>query len=123
MLYTEAKNQNRIGSRAASTSSPTFTEPAPDLRGLKILLVEDSIDNQFLISRMLARVGLSVETANNGLEAVNKVARGSFDVVLMDIQMPEMDGYEALTKMRAGGFLRPVLALTAHALVEEKRKN
>jgi hypothetical protein len=90
------------------------------LAGLKILLVEDAPINQILISRFLTGAGAQVELANNGLEGVSKALSGDYGVILMDIQMPEMDGYEATTKLRSQGYERPIIALTAHALKEDR---
>lgn len=92
------------------------------LQGLKILVVDDSADNQFLISRLLKKRGADVVVADNGHAGVTKALEGEFSVVLMDLQMPEMDGYEATSKLRSLGFARPVIALTAHALPEIKEQ-
>jgi CheY-like chemotaxis protein len=90
------------------------------LAGIKILLVDDSMDNQFLVSRILKMVGAIVDTADNGKAAVEKAYNEKYDVVLMDLQMPLMDGYEATTELRRKGFKTPIIALTAHALKEER---
>jgi PAS domain S-box-containing protein len=90
------------------------------LEGLKILLVEDAPINQILISKFLTGAGAQVELANNGLEGMNKALQGDYGIILMDIQMPEMDGYEATTKLRAQGYTKPIIALTAHALKEDR---
>jgi PAS domain S-box-containing protein len=93
-----------------------------ELQGAKVLLVEDAEDNQVLISHFLRKAGAQVETANNGVEAVEKALAGDYTAVLMDIQMPFMDGYEATAHLRKSGYLRPIIALTAHALKEERDK-
>ncbi|MBC7658337.1 MAG: response regulator [Chitinophagaceae bacterium] len=90
---------------------------------IKLLLVDDSLDNLLLVKRLLVRSGASVETANDGLEAVEKVLAGDYHLVLMDIQMPRMDGFEAIRTLRSKGCDIPVLALTAHAMLEEKQKS
>ena len=97
---------------------------ADSLGNLKILVAEDSPDNRVLIERFLALNGANVGTASNGEEAVAKVldSHCDYDLVLMDIQMPVMDGYQALAKLRESGFRRPVIALTAHALTFEKER-
>ena len=92
------------------------------LRGKRILLVEDAEDNQFLIQQFLSRTGAIIEIANNGEEGVEKALGGDFEVVLMDIQMPRVDGYQATTRLRAAGFTKPIIALTAHALNEERER-
>lgn len=92
------------------------------LDGTKVLVVDDSPDNQILITRFLRMAGAAVDVANNGREGLDKLGKGPFDVVIMDIQMPVMDGYEALAQLRGQGYRKPILALTAHALKEEQRR-
>lgn len=92
------------------------------LAGLSILVVEDTIDNQRLISRILQTAGATVALAANGLEGVTQGLAEPFDAILMDIQMPELDGYEATRRLRSGGFSKPIIALTAHAMLEERRR-
>ena len=65
-------------------------------------------------------MNLEYENAKNGLEAVEKVQSGDFDLILMDIQMPEMDGYTATRKIRELGYVKPVIALTANAYKEDR---
>ncbi|MBF0381270.1 MAG: response regulator, partial [Magnetococcales bacterium] len=86
--------------------------------GAKILLVEDNIINQQVAKEILENAGLRVEIANNGLEAVVKATKNHFDAVLMDIQMPEMDGYQATRLIRKNSRCKklPIIAMTAHAL-------
>lgn len=88
------------------------------LKGVRVLVIDDSPDNQQLIWYFLARCGALVESAENGLLGCRKALAGDFDIVLMDIQMPEMDGYTATQKLRALGFNQPIIALTAHAMSE-----
>ncbi|MGE0172579.1 MAG: response regulator [Oligoflexales bacterium] len=93
------------------------------LEGVKVLLVEDALDNRLLVSRILSVAGAKVETASNGKEAVEKAQENSgYDVILMDLQMPIMDGYEAVASLRKDGYGKPVVALTAHALKEERER-
>lgn len=102
-------------------ASSTQITPS-SLSGLRVLLVDDSIDNQFIIGRILRKNEAVVETANNGLEGIERALAGQFDVVLMDIQMPVLDGYSAVMRLKERGYDRPIIALTAHALTEMRRK-
>jgi PAS domain S-box-containing protein len=99
----------------------------PLLGGLHVLLADDNPVNQKLGARLLEKAGASVHVVGNGLEALQSLRDGEFDVVLMDCQMPEMDGYEATRRLRAlRGVNRnadiPVIALTAHALAPDREK-
>lgn len=106
-----------------STESKSITNPdRKALDGLRVLLVEDSEDNQELVTTYLQRVGASVEVANNGVEAIDRASKGSYDAVLMDVQMPKMDGHEATKKLRYLHYSKPIIALTAHAMDEEKNR-
>jgi two-component system, sensor histidine kinase and response regulator len=92
--------------------------------GTQVLLVEDSPVNLEVAVRMLENVGCTVDTAGNGREAVEKHAARPFDVIFMDCQMPEMDGFEATTAIRAreagGGRRTPIIALTANAIAGDR---
>lgn len=91
-----------------------------NLVGCKILLVEDSPDNQYLVQKMLSKTGAEVTTVGNGDEGVKSALANRFDVILMDIQMPIMDGHEAVRMLRSKNYPGPVVALTAHAMNEER---
>jgi signal transduction histidine kinase/ActR/RegA family two-component response regulator len=87
-----------------------------NLAGLSILVVDDMETNRRLVSLFLTRAGANVATAENGAEGIEAIANADFDVVLMDMQMPVMDGYTAATLLREQGYHRPIIALTAHAM-------
>jgi signal transduction histidine kinase/DNA-binding response OmpR family regulator len=93
---------------------------APNLSGRRILLVDDNDFNREIGVAQLEITGATVDTAENGALAVAAVSRQTYDLVLMDIQMPVMDGYSATRILRQSWPDLPILALTAHAMVEEK---
>ena len=86
------------------------------LEGKRLLLIEDAPDNRVLISRYLSRAGANVDTEENGLSGSDRAMKESYDVILMDIQMPVMDGFTAIKRLRDSGYSKPVVALTAHAM-------
>lgn len=92
------------------------------LEGLRILAVDDTADNRNLIRHFLTRESALVDEAENGDQAVEMALKNNYDVVLMDIQMPGSDGYSALRHLRAQNYRPPVIALTAHAMLEERRR-
>jgi CheY-like chemotaxis protein len=102
--------------------------PTPDgaVGGLKVLLAEDNAVNQRLAVRLLEKDGHCVKVVANGREAVAAVAQERFDVVLMDVQMPEMDGLEAARQIRAREQAEcghvPIIAMTAHALKGDRER-
>lgn len=95
----------------------------PRLMGIRILVAEDSPDNQLLLKRVLVGQGAEVEFCSNGQDAVVKALASRYDVILMDIQMPVMNGYEATRSLRDSGYRGPIIALTAHALKEERERS
>ncbi|MEO0586290.1 MAG: response regulator, partial [Planctomycetota bacterium] len=95
------------------------------LHGRSILFCEDGPDNQRIVSHYLRRAGADVTLADNGREGVEAVdARGTpgFDLILMDMQMPELDGYAATRALRRQGVDTPIVALTAHAMASDRQK-
>jgi two-component system, sensor histidine kinase and response regulator len=102
------------------------TRPTPHVRPLRILLAEDSLFNQKLAIAILSKQGHEVVVAQNGEAAVAAVAAERFDLVLMDVQMPELDGLEATRLIRAseqgGGRRVPIIAMTAHALKGDREQ-
>ncbi len=115
-----ASAQNLIP--ASKSEKPLASSTEIPLDGLLVLLVDDSLDNQFLVRRKLETYGARVDVASDGIEAVEKALSKVYDVVLMDIQMPRMDGYQAMNELIAKKYARPVIALTAHAMAEERMK-
>jgi PAS domain S-box-containing protein len=98
------------------------------VRPLNILLVEDSKDNRLLIQAYFKKTSDNIEIAENGEIAVEKFKSGKYDIVLMDVQMPVMDGYTATGEIRKweknkGGSETPIIALTAHAMTEDFQKS
>ena len=101
--------------------------PVRDYGGSRVLLVEDNKVNQVVATAILGKLGVVLEIAGNGLEAVDSLRRARYDVVLMDVQMPEMDGLEAtkaIRDLRTGVLVPavPIVAKTAHAMQEDRRR-
>jgi CheY-like chemotaxis protein len=92
------------------------------LEGVKVLVADDSADNRYLILHYLTKYGATADTAENGDSAYQKALAGDYHIVLMDIQMPGMDGYTATHKLREAGYQKPIIALTAHAMSEVRQK-
>src|SRR5690606_30934417 len=92
------------------------------LEGCRILVVDDTMDSQNLVRRFLEKAGAQVDCANNGAEAITKALESSPDIILMDIQMPIVDGYTATSQLRSHGYNKTIIALTAHAMKEERQK-
>jgi signal transduction histidine kinase/DNA-binding response OmpR family regulator len=110
------------------TLSPTANpkiEPVHEkvLDGVSILLVEDSVDSEALMRLYLEAAGATIEAAHNGQEAIDLATASAFNVILMDVQMPGMDGLEATRRLRSQGYSTPIIALTAHALPKEVEKS
>lgn len=92
------------------------------LAGLNVLFADDSPDNQVIVSHMLKSAGANVAVVDNGQAVLDSLRERSYDVVLMDVQMPVMDGFEAVARIRNEGKTIPVIALTAHALRGDREK-
>ncbi|MEO7190909.1 MAG: response regulator [Vicinamibacterales bacterium] len=121
---------DRIGETAASSESAA-SSAFPSLahtRGVRVLLAEDNPVNQRVALRQLAKLGLKADAVGNGQEALAAIQRCAYDVILMDCQMPEMDGYEATRQLRQREREAPdtphhhVIAITAHALAGDRQK-
>jgi PAS domain S-box-containing protein len=113
----------RIHKDAESKHETEDNDSRFPLRHMRVLLVEDSADNRLLITRLLKGAGAEVDTAHDGEAGVEKALSQHYDAVLMDVQMPICDGLEATRRLRKTGYSRPVIALTAHAMEEERKKS
>jgi PAS domain S-box-containing protein len=114
-----------LGVTAAGLEAEDALSPGPGfVRPLEILLAEDSAVNQKLVRGLLSRQGHVVTVANNGQEALDALERHAFDVLLLDIQMPEMDGLQVATEVRRreqqSGRHLPIVAMTAHAMAGDR---
>jgi CheY-like chemotaxis protein len=96
--------------------SLSFSEP------YRVLLVEDNLINQLLAVTILENFGVTVVTADDGLQGVDKIKAEDFDLVLMDVQMPVMNGYESTAAIRALGMSLPIIGLTANVYKEDIEK-
>jgi CheY-like chemotaxis protein/HPt (histidine-containing phosphotransfer) domain-containing protein len=94
-------------------AKPTSPSGWPLLEGKHVLIAEDCRAQQRLLSYLLTKAGLSVTMTADGREAVERAGRESFDAILLDMQMPEIDGYEAAVLLRRQGYRGPILAITA----------
>ncbi|MBC7370776.1 MAG: response regulator [Bdellovibrionaceae bacterium] len=103
-------------------SKPETPLKKNSLSGNNVLVVEDSADNQLLISNVLVESGAQVTIAKNGQEGIDKAIAGNFDVILMDIQMPVMDGLQATSRLRKKLYTKPIIALTANAMSSERER-
>ncbi len=116
----------KIVSKADQIKRRGITRTFEHLAGNQVLLVEDNKINQLVVLKMLTRLGIDVTTADNGVEALEVITHRTFDLVLMDIQMPLMDGYRATAEIRKhpNPEVRdvPVIALTASAFLSEREK-
>lgn len=93
------------------------------LQDVEILIVDDANDNRILMEHFLKGVGAKTEFAGDGQEAIDKATAKEFQIVLMDIQMPVLDGYSAAIELRRQGYKKPIIALTAHALKEDRERS
>jgi PAS domain S-box-containing protein len=89
----------------------------------KVLVVDDNADNQALMKAYLRKADVHWDSATDGEKAVALALRNPYDIILMDVMMPVMDGLEATRRLRAAGYKRPIIALTAHAMQEEVEKS
>lgn len=112
-----------MGRHSDCTPTAPSVSEVPRFNGAKVLLAEDNEINQQVAKELLSQVDLDVTIVNNGREAVDEALQGEFELVLMDVDMPIMDGVAATRELRAKGYAKPILAMTAHAMAEAKAKS
>ncbi len=111
---------NRL-SKDRSSPSEKF-ENGFDFSQIRVLLAEDSSENEILVRHYLVGTNIQLDSARNGIEALKLASLNPYDLVLMDLQMPELDGLGATRRLRERGFTAPIVALTAHAFLEDRQK-
>jgi PAS domain S-box-containing protein len=93
------------------------------LDGFHILVVDDAPDNRLIVQKFLTHSGATVEHAADGRSAAQRALKQNFDLIVMDIQMPEFDGYETVSYLRKRGYKKPIIALSAHAMREDRERS
>jgi two-component system, sensor histidine kinase and response regulator len=121
-----APSRRNAGTVAAPGSTSPVAFSSSSAQSLRILVVEDNVVNQIVVTRLLQRQGHRVTVAGDGRQALGERAKAAFDLILMDLQMPEMDGFEAVAAIREDemgtGQRLPIIALTAHAMVGDRER-
>lgn len=119
-----AAADTKLVPKFSSNISNIDESPSPQhsLSDVRILVVDDAKENARLFKMYLEGAGAKVDTAHDGIEAIDTILSNSYDVVLLDLQMPGKDGYQVVQELRAKGLNLPIIALTAHAMKEEKIK-
>lgn len=112
--------RHQVPKESKKSIKTTKARISKQIFGKRILVIEDAKENQVLFNKYLTDKGMVVEIAENGELGYEKAMSGEFDCVLMDIQMPILDGYSATKKLRSHGYKKPIIALTAHAMSEAK---
>ncbi len=122
----ESSQEAVASSRLAKNDTKSFDSDALPLSGRRILIAEDGPDNRRLIEYLLSRAGADLALVDNGQLAVdamlNSEDESTFDLVVLDMQMPVMDGYTAAAMLRRAGVTQPIIALTAHAMAGDRDK-
>lgn len=120
----------KLGKRLRSlNANPGIIDLPPEMptKTARVLIVDDGAENQHLLRVILGKAGLDVDSAENGVVALEKAEESlavgrPFHLIIMDMQMPEMDGYEATRRLRRDGWERPIVALTAFALPGDRER-
>lgn len=123
-LFLPADHSKNSSHKKNDVVAPQNSHTSKKLLGLKTLLVEDVIVNQMVANELFTQAGLAISVANNGKEAVEMAMNNHYELILMDIQMPEMDGYEATRLIRRMSEYKdiPIIAMTANAMKKDKDK-
>lgn len=122
VMACEHQHISLIHSYQRPAPEPMDVEMSPDYQKLKLLVAEDNTDNQLLIQVLLQKLGIQSVVVENGHKAVERVLLEHFDLVLMDMQMPEMGGEEATALIRHAGMDLPIIALTANVMSEDQSR-
>lgn len=125
VLAGEVQESELVSSLVSESRLPQPQSPFEALRGkkYKVLIVDDNVDNQALMKAFLRKADVLWDSASNGEQALTLASAQPYDIILMDVMMPVMDGLEATRRLRAKGYRRPIIALTAHAMKEEVEKS
>lgn len=118
----EASAKSHVNPQDDLDRKALTVEQTGSLRGIRVLLIDDSHDNRILVNIYLHMAGATVVTAEDGARGCEIALKTRFDVILCDMQMPNMDGYETTERLRSSGIETPIIAFTAHAMEDEKRK-
>jgi len=116
-LAAEPQAPQAVAEAIIATGVPLAAQALP-----RVLVADDNAINRKLVAKMLAKLGFECAMAENGREAVSAVESSHFDAVLMDLQMPEMDGLEATRQIRKRGFLLPIIAITADVMPDDEAR-
>ncbi len=125
IVFGTARRAQQKGNAISPDNGPTNTKPAHGSAkaALRILVAEDNPVNRLVLCKQLKKLGYDAEIVMTGLEAVDAIARKTYDVVLMDCEMPVMDGYEATRRIRQASLVRvPIIAVTAHAMSGDRER-
>jgi two-component system, sensor histidine kinase and response regulator len=124
-LLTDAEDSSSAALPETPPAAPPVAAPhAPNMQAVRVLVAEDNAVNQLLVRRMFEKLGIRIDLAANGREAVKMAGELQYDIIFMDCAMPELDGYEATALLRnqSHGARVPIIALTANAMSEDRTR-